>query len=283
MGFESIPWPTASTDLWAALVWVVLTLGVLVFVDTMLAYTFLRRSNKGHWFALHAIANAFVVIFAAPDVFYTLQDPNNAISMVGCDDRLFACNDVATSIIWAVHLYHILFYQNLPWDDWFHHLLFCGTIIPLHFMWTWGVWANMLSFFISGLPGGIDYFLLALVKAKWIDPLAEKRANTYLNMWLRSPGLVLTMVILYVGYIYGEHSIPLIPVICGGVLVFFNGQYYAERVVGSCHVSTYRRKTEKTTFERVADMFTSGNLREVENYEDVPIPVKAYEYVRGGS
>eukprot|EP01062_Namystynia_karyoxenos_P016293 TRINITY_DN15940_c0_g5_i1.p1 TRINITY_DN15940_c0_g5~~TRINITY_DN15940_c0_g5_i1.p1 ORF type:complete len:308 (+),score=81.78 TRINITY_DN15940_c0_g5_i1:78-926(+) len=280
-----LPWPKASLDIPGALVWVFITLAALVVVDTVLALAFVRRTNKGHWFMLHAIANAWVVVLSVPDVWYTLRDPVMGLSPRSCDDRPLACNDVATCTIWAVHLYHILAYSKLPWDDWFHHLVFCGTIIPMHFMWSWGVWANVLSFFISGLPGGIDYFLLAMVKVGKMDPLTEKKLNVNLNMWIRSPGLVLTVVLNYVSYLYTDHDIPPYPIIIGMAVILFNGQYYAERVVGSCHVSAYKRKVDgvKPTGRRVADLFTSGNLREVECYEDVPIPVRAYEYVRGGS
>lgn len=279
-----LPWPTGSQDLKGALVWVVLSLLGLVAVDTLLALFFVRRSNKGHWFALHAAANLFVVALSAPDVLYTVRDPAVALSLASCDDRPLACNDVATSLVWAVHLYHIMAYRKIPWDDWFHHIVFCGTIIPLHFMWCWGVWANLLSFFISGLPGGIDYFLLALVKTGFLDSMTEKKVNVSLNMWIRSPGLVVTCCLAYVAFLYGDHELSWPPLTLGLLVVFFNGQYYAERVVGSCHVNQYKRKASgKTAGRRAADFFAPGNLREIECYEDIPLPQRAWEAVRGGS
>ena len=33
---------------------------------------------------------------------------------------------------------------------------------------------NLVAFFMCGLPGGLDYIMLALVKLGRLDPLAEK-------------------------------------------------------------------------------------------------------------
>jgi hypothetical protein len=238
---------------------------IFVIADVVLS-RFIDRSNKGHWFGLHAFANLFVVVFAIPDVIYTLQDPMSGLSARGCDDRMWACNDMAASAIVAIHMYHCLAYRNLTADDWFHHILFCTTILPMHFAFTWGVWSNMLCFFISGLPGGIDYALLTLVKTGVIHSMTEKRINVYLNMWVRGPGLIAVVVLNYVGYLYSDHTIPRWPCLIGGLLVMFNGQYYSERVVASMHTTVVKgvpSPLSRSRTRRISDILSSSNLREV--------------------
>jgi hypothetical protein len=48
---------------------------------------------------------------------------------------------------------------------------------------AWTRTVNAVNFFICGLPGGLDYFLLSLVKLGLIDKIVEKRAN----LWLQVP------------------------------------------------------------------------------------------------
>jgi len=250
-----IPWPYASLNIPGAVFWVILWLVIYVVVDVFVSNLLIERRNKGHWFFMHAFANFFVVVLAFPDVIYTLQDPMYSLDLRNCDARLWACNDVAACNIMAIHLYHVLAYSNLTADDWFHHLLFCTTILPLHFVYSWGTWSNTLPFFVSGLPGGIDYFLLFLVKYGAMNPTREKELNVYLNMWCRSPGLVTVCVLCYVGYKYSVHTIPVIPTIIGCMLVLFNGQYYAERVVASANGAKPSAKPgeKKSTLRRLSD------------------------------
>eukprot|EP00760_Papus_ankaliazontas_P004356 PhM_4_TR11828/c0_g1_i1/m.7951 len=257
----SLPYPRASEDIPGAMLWTGIVLAVLAVFDLVLVFVLgIARSNKAHWFLVHSFANAFVVVLAAPDVFYTLIDPVTSLNISSCDDRLLACNDYVTCIALAVHLYHVIAYRNLTADDWFHHGLFCTTIIPMHFMFCWGVWANTLPFFISGLPGGIDYLLLALVKLHKMQSLTEKRINAFLNMWIRAPGIISVCVINYCAYQHIDHHIPAVVCFAGYALVVFNAQYYSERVIASLHVNVHKHKT---AVRHVSDILSSQNLREI--------------------
>ena len=44
---------------------------------------------------------------------------------------------------------------------------------------------------MNGLPGGIDYYLLIQVKRGKIKSIEEKKINTYLNNYIRAPGILL--------------------------------------------------------------------------------------------
>ena len=63
-----------------------------------------------------------------------------------------------------------------------------------------------MSFFICGLPGGIDYGMLAAVKQGLLSSKSEKVANTFLNVWVRNPGLTVVAYIIYVASKYVERG-----------------------------------------------------------------------------
>ena len=59
----------------------------------------------------------------------------------------------------------------------------------INFTYPHGTGCNVLCFFISGLPGGLDYLLLAGVKAGRVAAYTEKRLNCSINTWIRGPGI----------------------------------------------------------------------------------------------
>ena len=52
---------------------------------------------------------------------------------------------------------------------------------------------------LMGVPGGIDYFVLTLVKIKVLPPRVEKDLNQSLNVWIRHPLACLSGLILIGG------------------------------------------------------------------------------------
>jgi hypothetical protein len=206
---------------------------VLFFFDVILA-----RQTKSRWFALHAVANAIVVANAFSDMLTVLQDPFRA----GLGDYSL----IPLHVIVAVHAYHMIAFSNLKIDDYVHHLLFAGLISTFAVVDTFGPITNFVSFFVSGLPGGIDYCLLVATKHGYIDSLTEKYWNTRLNVWIRSPGLLFSSIIL-LGIAsdpvtrsqYQSAWTPWISVLVS-VLTYLNGTYYMQQVA----LST-ARKDEK--------------------------------------
>ena len=140
--------------------------------------------EKGRWFFVHAIANAVSAVAAAPDVYRALYgDPTHCFS--GRTHTM-----VANSAVAAAHIYHVLAFK-LRAEDIFHHLVFtvilCGLAIP--YKHAGGVANNFGCFFLSGLPGGVDYVLLVLVKQGAMAPITEKRLNAAINTWVRGPSM----------------------------------------------------------------------------------------------
>ena len=139
----------------------------------------------------------------------------------------------------AIHTYHTVAFHNLTTDDWVHHIMFAGLIVYLGLTVNGGPGTNVICFVICGLPGGIDYLMLTAVKHGLMEGGTEKRINARVNVWLRAPGAVLVAFSYYVSYRYGDRiptrfEIPI--VVIGTLLVFFNGQYYMQRVVGNAYI-----------------------------------------------
>ena len=98
------------------------------------------------------------------------------------------------TIVNSVHLYHMVAFRDLTSADYFHHLLFIPTIGLTGQLLPWGALGNWQAFFISGLPGGLDYFMLFLIKEGKMDKMKEKHYNANLNIWCRMPGILVATV-----------------------------------------------------------------------------------------
>ncbi len=152
-------------------------------------------------------------------------------------------------------MYHVLAFR-LKAADIFHHLTFtailCGLAIP--FKQVGGVANNFGCFFLSGVPGGIDYVLLVLVKQGYMGKLTEKKWNSTINTWLRGPAMSIYACLAYVCWSSGKltptgldrfwyHDMCLI--VAAG-LHFYNGQHYAQEAVGGYYKWAERERLEKS-------------------------------------
>lgn len=91
---------------------------------------------------------------------------------------------------------------------------------------------------LCGLPGAIDYFLLALVRMGKIKKGSEKKVNALLNLWFRMPygillcGMALVSIIEYNKW----ECLPCV------LFVFYNSIYYGIMVI----VNNDRYQQKKT-------------------------------------
>ena len=56
---------------------------------------------------------------------------------------------------------------------------------------------------MCGIPGGIDYALLVLVKMRVLNTMTEKRINRYLNLVLRWPLQLITTYLIGLSWCRG--------------------------------------------------------------------------------
>jgi len=160
----------------------------------------LRTIRVTRWFFVHSFANFFVVLSALHSIKVVLTDPVHCGSGKVYTDRSFF-GDASLwplTIINSVHVYHMIGSFGLTPADYFHHLLFVPALgFPGQYF-NWAALANWQAFFISGLPGGLDYFMLGLQKVGYLDHMMEKRVNANLNIWCRVPGILSATVLAYI-------------------------------------------------------------------------------------
>ena len=62
-------------------------------------------------------------------------------------------------------------------------------------------------FFLSGLPGGMDYVLLTLTKNGLMDAMTEKKWNCTINTWVRGPSMAMCAFLCWQNWILGKTTL----------------------------------------------------------------------------
>jgi len=184
------------------------------------------RDDNSRYFLLHTLANAIISLSSAADMARTLHDPIG--SGIG------HCNVLPTYMIPSLFAYHLSVFKNVPLDEWQHHLLFGIGLAGPQLRYCVGPLQNAVGFFICGLPGGIDYAMLAAVKEGLLASRDEKVWNARIQVWMRSPGILLASYAMFLTSKYAHARGPskVLPYLLF-LLASFNGQYYMQKVVAN--------------------------------------------------
>jgi len=154
------------------------------------------------------------------------------------------------------HIYHMVAFDDLRFDDYMHHILmfpFAG-ISGMYFLKKPGF--NFAIFALTGMPGGIDFVLLTLVKLGYIDKYTEKRLNIYIQVWLRAPLLVFNSGIFYAEMFEGHIS----PWCLIGVgLSFWNGMYYMHDTLSNYYHKHYDHVLNMSKNKTVSNTYVTTN------------------------
>jgi hypothetical protein len=130
---------------------------------------------EGVYYAVHTIHNAGIVYLTAPEVYQTLTDFN---SVAGAPTNYFAAE-----LVFALHLYHFLYYwRKFRFDDWLHHILMIGIALPIGITVPSGTLLGFSLFFTTGLPGGVGYAALWLERNGCLSRLREKQVSQVMNV-----------------------------------------------------------------------------------------------------
>ncbi len=196
--------------------------GAFCILDNVLSkYTRL----EGIYYLLHAAHNGLIVKSAYKDVLNT---------WTGFGSVSHEPNMYALELVFALHFYHLcVYWRKFRFDDWLHHILMIGIALPVGGYFPSGSLLGYGLFFTTGLPGGIDYALLFLVRNGWLNRTIEKRINAWLNVWVRSPGCA-----SHACFTFAYVSLTAIPFtgmwwagMMTGLLTYWNGQYFMRQVV----------------------------------------------------
>lgn len=187
-----------------------------------------KYNIEGRYYLLHTICNFFVTLLTFNDLMFTYFNFINFIN--------YPMNVRAAVIAFSLHIYHIIWYfKKLRFDDWLHHILSVGIALPLTLFSAAGSLLGHSLFYLTGLPGCIDYFLLFLNRNGYIQKITEKRINNFLNLWLRCPGCIAHTTLTVVGFNMLEPGILSVydryTGIITALIVFWNGVYFMNQVV----------------------------------------------------
>ena len=215
--------------------------GVLLYIFFTIFYCSLdkqlQKRYQGNYYLLHGISNIFITYACLSDLKNTYTDFNNINN--------YTVDYVPSIITFSLHSYHIINYFNkLMFDDWLHHILMCGVALPIGLSMNSGFLLNHSLFFLTGLPGGINYILIFLTRNKYMERLTQKRINKSLNLWIRAPGCISHSALSLV--VYNNHN-ELIEyekylILFAIFLTFWNGIYFMEQVVSNYAVQKYKSK-----------------------------------------
>ena len=196
---------------------------IFTVIDGLLEY--LGGYNpKVRWYAIHYMTNAIVVATTIADV-YTLVSENKP---TWTSASLFP-----SLLVMALHLFHCIQYRINRQDIIHHGVMSSVLLISIYnrdnnqFIGP----TNYALFFLSGLPGGIDYFLMVLVELGRIRSITEKYYNQYLNTWIRSVGILYAAFYAHREWLQGNVETHWVwPII---LALVWNAQYYSSAVAQS--------------------------------------------------
>ena len=206
------------------------------FMFSMFDFFLTKLNIKGTYYINHFIANIMVMYYTLPQLILCYQDINLA--------SLLPTNYNAIEYIFSIHYYHIFYYFfKLRFDDWLHHILMIFVALPLSLQLDNGAILSHSVFFLTGLPGAIDYSLLALTRNRIINKKIEKRVNKFLNLWIRCPGCISSATLIFVNYGLNRHKLTNLEgvyAILIGSIIYWNGIYFMEQVVTD-YVKKYKK------------------------------------------
>ena len=181
---------------------------------------------EGRYYFNHFIANMIIVKNTLPYLIncYTHNMIEDIMEI-----------EISKSIVYSIHIYHIIWYFNkLRFDDWLHHIIMVCIALPLTNLIDKLSLTGHCLFFINGLPGGIDYLLLFLIRNNILNKIVEKKINRILNLWIRCPGCIATSTLIIYNIVQYYHTMTYNMYYASlliMVIVYWNGIYFMDKVV----------------------------------------------------
>ncbi|ULY68491.1 hypothetical protein [Chlorella virus XW01] len=196
---------------------------------------------KGNYYLIHSINNFIVVYYTFNDVFNCFTNFDNIL--------INNYSNIPSITTYCLHIYHFIYYfKSLKFDDYLHHILMVGFCLPVGNYIQSGLLLNYSLFFLTGLPGGIDYILLFLNRNNLlIDKYTEKTINSFLNLWIRMPGCISHSTLTLIMYNKNKHLYSLdikCLIIMVLLLVLWNGIYFMNQIIRNHEMETLKRKNK---------------------------------------
>jgi hypothetical protein len=207
---------------------------VILLIDNLLKII-LRENTR--FFLLHTLFNIWITYVVFKDSIKCILFPLNILD----NDYEFSAIESTTGIA-AFHIYHMFAYSDLTLEDWLHHLISSIFVAGLGVYLPFGKIPSLANLVMCGFPGGVDYFMLFLVKLGLLDKMTEKLVNRYLNLIIRWPIMFLSSYFLILNiYHQNTNNNYVIFMLIGMLLHCSNAIYYCDKVIGNY----YLRKNHK--------------------------------------
>lgn len=189
-----------------------------------IAYGFLGASHRSetHWWLMHILCNVIVASMVWSDMMVILDSPQKGADITSRDASIFAV---------SVHVYHAVAFP-LTREDRFHHTTFAGIMGGLTASYPSHA-SNAALLFLSGIPGGLIYFLLVARRCGYLRLVNEPLFSAFVNIFVRLLGIVMCLICFVYG-ILSESQTRHPPLSIGVpqfILCLGNGLYYTHQSV----------------------------------------------------
>jgi len=180
-----------------------------------------KNNHNARWFFIHSQVNFLIFLLTWRDVRFSLTNLSSAIFTPPTTRTTLAYYTAMIS-----HMYHtVIFFNKLTIQDWIHHLTMMGVAGTVSYFSLSRV-TGVALFFLSGLPGLIDYSLLWGVKMGFVRKMYQKECYSWIVSFLRSPGCMYSCF-LALPYLFKKpFDLTYSFVLINFIMTFWNGQYY---------------------------------------------------------
>ncbi len=175
--------------------------------------------STARWFKLHACINSLIVGLTYNNVCMMISNPQTGFDLK--NDHMDGTFTV------ALHIYHCLFFK-LRTIDYYHHSISVFIpilLVPSNINYRFN---SLYYFTLSGLPGGLDYVALTLVKYNKINKLTEKKFASLINSYMRMPLGTIAAFYTYTVAVNEQNNIKFISLFIMSFLIFMNVSHFGK-------------------------------------------------------
>ena len=196
----------------------------ILFISHFFLSFFSNLNELSIWYLIHSIVNLYITFLCIEPIYYILEDPIFHLkNITPFYDTIY--------IILILHVYHMIAFYCTKADI-FHHIFFVGIGSSIVFIFENGYYSALAHFFICGFPGAIDYFCLFLYQQGYLEKKQRLKIAVFINLWIRSPGLIVSSTFSIIKYIYSEKKLfNLIEMFFQVSTTSLNGQTYLRDVI----------------------------------------------------
>lgn len=205
----------------------------------MLHLVLVKPFFKKEYFALHVLVNVWIVYLCWNDAVNAFLYPTTSTlpnPKTGSSTQFYFC------VTLALHIYHPIYFQT-GMMDWIHHT----PVYILNCLMFSIVGGDNLCFqgiILTGIPGGLDYFLLVLEGEGLLSRCYYKHLSALINNWIRCP---FGIIAAYTGLIGLYHHWQMSSTwqatmfICMSLHCFWNVPFFARQTIEANILDTMQR------------------------------------------